>query len=139
MFCPQCGTKAKAGGSRFCHECGAELAATTEQRDAGAAPGTSGPAWQGYRTSAGTPFQHPLLTTTHVIVKDNTVKTVLIVAGLLLLLPLAIPIVFGTLLAGLFAGVAVIGAAIKLAPVIAIALVVYWLLNRQRHATHASR
>ena len=128
MFCPQCGTKTTTGTQRFCRECGGEI---------GADPGQ-----EGQRAGSGSttmpPRQRPSMLT-HVIVKDNTMKTLLIAAGLLLLLPLAIPIVFGTLVAGVVAGVALVAAAIKLAPVLALGIVLYWIVTRRRGALQSRR
>ena len=128
MFCPRCGTKTTTGTPRFCRECGGEI---------GADPGP-----EGQRAGSGPttmpPRQRPFMLT-HVIVKDNTMKTVLIAAGLLLLLPLAIPLAFGTLVAGVVAGVALVATAIKLAPVLALGIVLYWIVTRRRRALQSRR
>lgn len=62
-------------------------------------------------------------------------KLVLIVVGLLLVLPLAVSLVFGALLATFFAGLALIGALLKLVPLLAIGLLIYWLVARQRRTS----
>jgi hypothetical protein len=62
-------------------------------------------------------------------------KLLVIVAGLLLVLPLAASLVFGALLATFFAGLALIGALLKLAPVLALGLLLYWLVVRQRRTS----
>jgi uncharacterized membrane protein len=71
--------------------------------------------------------------------KDTTMKTLLIVGGLLLLLPLAIPLAVGTFVAGLVASVALIAMALKLAPVLALGLVLYWIVTRQRRTLRSGR
>jgi len=71
--------------------------------------------------------------------KDNAMKTLLIVGGLLLLLPLAIPLAVGTLVAGLVAGVALVAMVLKLAPVLALGLVLYWIVTRHRRTLRAER
>lgn len=62
-------------------------------------------------------------------------KYLLIVVGLLLLLPLATSLLFGALLASFFAGLALIGALLKLVPLLAIGLLLYWLVVRQRRTS----
>jgi len=137
MFCPHCGTQANTGAPRFCHECGREIGAPA-QSDHSARNDPQLPSGPSTGTSSGAPpSQRPFFTTTNVIVKDHTMKTLLIVGGLLLLLPLAIPLFFGTLLAGLVAGAVLVGLAFKAAPLIAIAIAVYWFLNRQRRMPHS--
>lgn len=128
MFCPQCGTKTVTGNQRFCRECGAEIGAASSQANQ-TATGTDAPA----RGSYSAPAQRPCMLT-HVNVKDSALKTLLMAAGLLLLLPL----VFGTLLAGVVAVVAVAALAIKLAPVVVLGLVAYWFITRRR-LSHAGR
>ncbi|HKO24046.1 MAG TPA: hypothetical protein VJY65_04820 [Chloroflexota bacterium] len=48
------------------------------------------------------------------------------------LLPLALHLLFGLLLASLVTGVALVAMAIKLAPVLALGLVLYWIVTRRR-------
>jgi hypothetical protein len=62
-------------------------------------------------------------------------RTFLIVAAVLLLAPLALHLAFGIL----FAGVALIITAIKLAPLLAIGLLIYWAARRQRRPHHSGR
>jgi hypothetical protein len=62
-------------------------------------------------------------------------ELLLIVAGLLLVLPLAMSLVVAALPASLFAGLALIGAVLKLIPLLAIGIVLYWLFIRQRRTS----
>jgi uncharacterized membrane protein len=71
--------------------------------------------------------------------KDTTMRTLLMVGGLLLLLPLAIPLAVGTFVASLAAGVALVAVALKLAPVLALGLVLYWIVTRQRRTLRSGR
>jgi hypothetical protein len=71
--------------------------------------------------------------------KDTTMKTLLMVGGLLLLLPLAIPLAVGTLMAGLVVSVALVAMVLKLAPVLALGLVLYWIVTRQRRTLRSGR
>ena len=128
MFCPQCGTKTTMGHQRFCRECGAEI---------GADPAPGGQ--QAADASATTPPRRRPFMLPRVSEKDNAMKMLLLGAGLALLLPLAIPLVFGILLASLFAGVAVVATAIKLAPVVAVGIIVYWLVTRQKRTLPSGR
>ena len=131
MFCPQCGTNVSSG-QRFCRECGAEVG-----RDPN----------QGVRQAAQRPADHAGMASAlprcalsnQVMEKDTTMKTLLMVGGLLLLLPLALPLAVGTLVAGLVAGVALVAMALKLAPVLALALVLYWIVTRQRRTLRSGR
>jgi uncharacterized membrane protein len=71
--------------------------------------------------------------------KDTTMRTLLMVGGLLLLLPLAIPLAVGTFVASLAAGAALVAVAFKLAPVLALGLVLYWIVTRQRRTLRSGR
>jgi uncharacterized membrane protein YesL len=71
--------------------------------------------------------------------KDTTMRTLLMAGGLLLLLPLAIPLAVGILLAGLVASVALAAMVLKLVPVLALGLVLYWIVTRQRRALRSGR
>jgi hypothetical protein len=73
------------------------------------------------------------------MMKDPTMKTVLMVAGLVILLPLALHFVFGLLLASLVAGAALVAMVIKLAPVLALGLVLYWIVTRHRRTLRSER
>jgi len=145
MFCPHCGTKMTTGQQRFCRECGGEIGApaqaSQEAPEAGA-PGMGqqqgGHSWNASSASSAMPPRQPFMLA-HVTVKDNTMKTLLIVGALLLLLPLAIPLFFGALLASVFAGFALIGLAFKLAPLIAVAIILYWVMSHRRQAMRAGR
>jgi hypothetical protein len=66
-------------------------------------------------------------------------KTLLLIGGLLLLLPLAIPLIFGALVAGVVTGVALIALAVKLAPVLALGVVLYWIVTHRRRTYHSGR
>jgi uncharacterized membrane protein YvbJ len=118
MFCPQCGASVPTGAERFCKECGAELG-----RDPG----------QGATTLP----RHVL--SNRLMKKDHAMKTLLIVAGLVLLVPLALHLFFGLLLASLVASVALVAMAIKLAPVLALGLVLYWIVTRRRRTLRSER
>jgi positive regulator of sigma E activity len=73
------------------------------------------------------------------MMKDHAMKTVLMVAGLVILLPLALHLVFGLLLTSLVAGVALVAMVIKLAPVLALGLVLYWIVTRHRRTLRSER
>ena len=62
-------------------------------------------------------------------------KLLLIVIGLLLLLPMAVSLLLGTLLASFFAGLALVGVLLKLLPLLAVGLLLYWLVTRQRRTS----
>ena len=132
MFCPQCGTQVTPGQQRFCRECGAEVGRDPDQEVREA---TQRPA--GDTRSAGALPRGAL--SNQVMEKDTTMRTLLMVAGLLLLLPLAMPLAVGTLVAGLVAGVALVAMALKLAPVLALGLVLYWIVTRQRRTLRSGR
>ena len=132
MFCPQCGTQVTPGQQRFCRECGAEIGRDPDQEVRQAAQWPAGHA----RRASALPR---CALSNQVMEKDTTMKTLLMVAGLLLLLPLAIPLAVGTLVAGLVAGVALVAMALKLAPVLALGLVLYWIVTRQRRTLRSGR
>src|SRR5437588_13024569 len=115
MFCPQCGTKVTPGTQRFCRECGADVGRDADQGARGAA---QRPVERARRAS---PFARCVLSK-HVMEKDSTMKTLLMAGGLLLLLPLALALAAGTLVAG----VALVAMVLKLAPLMALGLVLYW-------------
>jgi len=69
---------------------------------------------------------------------NHTARTLLSVVGLLTVLLLAIPLLAGVALIGLFTGVAILGALLHLAPAILIGLVLYWVLSERRGRRHAS-
>ena len=119
MFCPKCGTRAVAGDQRFCRECGAELSAQP------AAESRQGP---------GASFAIPPRPYTYIrgMAKGSPLKTLLIIAGVVLLVPLALHLLFGIVVAGLVLSVALIGLAFKLLPILAVAALVYWIVMRQR-------
>lgn len=129
MFCPQCGTKTTRAQQQFCRECGASIdgAAGSQQRGGGTAAAT--PPLQRQR-----PYS-----ATHAVREGNALRTLLMVAGAVLLVPLALVVVFGLLATSLVIGAALIATAIKLAPVVAIGLIIYWALTRQRRARHSWR
>jgi uncharacterized membrane protein YvbJ len=132
MFCPQCGTKVPTGTQRFCRECGAEVGHDPGQ---GAQEAAQRPADHAQRASS----RPRRVLSNHVMKKDQTMKTLLMVAGLLLLLPLAMHLLFGILLASLVAGVALIAIGLKLAPVLALGLVLYWIVTRHRRTLRSER
>src|SRR5947199_4016407 len=132
MFCPQCGTQVTPGQQRFCQECGAEVGRDPDQRGRQAAQRPAGHA----RRASGLPR---CALSNHVMEKDTTMKTLLMVGGLLLLLPLAIPLAVGTLVAGLVAGVALVAMVLKLAPVLVLGLVLYWIVIRLRQTLRSGR
>ena len=132
MVCPQCGMQMTPGTRRFCRECGAEVGAGPDQGTGDAAQ----------RPAAHAPDAAPLprrVQSNQVMEMDTTMKTLLMVAGLLLLLPLAIPLLVGTLVAGLVAGVALVAMVLKLAPVLVLGLVLYWIVRRQRRTLRSGR
>jgi hypothetical protein len=131
MFCPQCGTNVRSG-QRFCRECGAEVGRDPDQ---GVRQAAQRPADHAWRVSA---LPRCALSNQQ-MEKDSTMRTLLMVGGLLLLLPLALPLAVGTLVAGLVAGVALVAMALKLAPVLALALVLYWIVIRQRRTLRSGR
>lgn len=118
MHCPQCGKKLISNSQRYCQACGADVA--TAGRTNGRTGG--GASW---RSSIPVP----------IVVKDTTMRTVLLVAAAVLLVPLAL----GALLATVAAGLALVGIVIHLAPVIAIGVIVYWLVNQRRRTVGAGR
>ena len=131
MFCPQCGTSVSSS-QRFCRECGAEVGRDPDQ---GVRQAAQRPADHARRASA-----LPCCALSNQgMEKDTTMKTLLMVGGLLLLLPLAIPLAISTLVAGLVAGVALVAMALKLAPVLALGLVLYWIVTRQRRTLRSGR
>lgn len=139
MFCPQCGTKSLAGPQHFCRECGADMSAAPGSSDQAAQGSARRPAGQAWGASSSRPSFGPPVLLAPVIVKDNTMKTLLLIGGLLLLLPLAIPLVFGTLVAGVVTGAALVALAVKLAPVLALGVVLYWIVTHRRRTYHSGR
>ena|SRR5436190_24013871 len=131
MFCPQCGTNVSSG-QRFCRECGAEVGRDPDQEVRRAAQRPAGHA----RRASALPR---CALSNQALEKDTTMRTLLLVGGLLLLLPLALPLAIGTLMAGLIAGVALVAMVLKLAPVLALALVLYWIVTRQRRTLRSGR
>ena len=139
MFCPQCGTKTVTGSQRFCRECGAEISpAAGQDQTAQGAQATQGTAQGPFNQACGASYSTLRPCAVHVSVRDNPMKTLLMAGGLLLLLPLAIPLVFGLLIAGVAAGVGLVALAIHLLPVLALAAVVYWIVA-QRRTVHSGR
>src|SRR5439155_18130876 len=132
MFCPQCGTKVLTGTPRFCRECGAEVGHDPGQGAQEAVQRSADHAQRASALTRGVPSNQ-------VMEKDTTMKTLLMVGGLLLLLPLAIPLAVGTLVAGLVAGVALVAIGLKLAPVLALGLVLYWIVTRHRRTLRSGR
>jgi uncharacterized membrane protein YvbJ len=128
MFCPQCGTKKLRGTQRFCQECGAEVGQETGQGAREAAD----------RAPRASSLPRRVLSN-RMMKKDQTMKTLLMVAGLVILLPLAMHLLFGILLASLVAGVALIAIGLKLAPVLALGLVLYWIVTRHRRTLRSER
>ena len=131
MFCPQCGTNVSSG-QRFCRECGAEVGRDPDQEVRRAAQRPAGHA----RRASALPR---CALSNQALEKDTTMRTLLLVGGLLLLLPLALPLAIGTLMAGPIAGVALVAMVLKLAPVLALALVLYWIVTRQRRTLRSGR
>lgn len=126
MFCPKCGTKSAVPGARFCRECGADMGAAMAGEQSNQ-EGWSAP-----------PRPRPSLPMKG-ITQGGAMRTVLLVAGALLLIPLALHLIFGLVVAGVVVSVALIATAIKLAPLIAIGFLVYWLVARQRRPHHSGR
>ena len=132
MFCPQCGTQVTPGQQRFCRECGAEVGRDPDQEVRRAAQRLADHA----RRASVLPR---CALSNQAMEKDTTMRPLLMIGGLLLLLPLAIPLAVGTLVAGLVAGVALVAMALKLAPVLALGLILYWLVTRQRRTLRSGR
>ncbi len=124
MYCPRCGTQAASSQSRFCYECGSEIDVPAGQH------GASGPRQTGQDQNAGSSQRawRGSIPTMNVTVKDNALKTVLMAAGLLLLLP----VIFGALALTFAAGVALIALAFKALPFIALCVIVYWFMSRRQ-------
>lgn len=122
MYCPHCGTKT-TGEQRFCGACGGEISATAPPHDHDAAPRLAGGLWSA-PFSAAPPLGYPYIVT-HVIVRERR-------PWRLLLLLLLSPLLAIALLTGLALSVVLVGAAIKVAPLIAIGLLVWWLLTHER-------
>ena len=118
MFCPQCGARVPTGTQRFCKECGAEV---------------------GRNPGQGASSLPRRVLSNRVMKKDHAMKSLLIVAGLVLLVPLALHLFFGLLLASLVTGVALAAMVIKLAPVLALGLVLYWIVTRRRRTLRSER
>jgi hypothetical protein len=138
MFCPRCGTKAATNSPRFCYECGAEIPPAGETRASGAEEGFDRAANSGPKGYGASPTWDPRVMT-HVFTRDRSWRPVLIAGGLLLLLPLAIPLIFGAVVASAFAGIALVALLVKALPVLAIVALVYWALSRPRRYTHQGR
>jgi len=131
MFCPYCGTKTTTNDAHFCYECGSDIKTPNgegahdtrdeprEQRDQQRVTGSVGAMMQ--RSIPG----------------NHIARTLLSVVGLLAVLLLAIPLLAGVALIGLFTGVALLGVLLKLAPAILIGLVLYWVLADRRGRRHA--
>lgn len=136
MYCPQCGTKATTDNPRFCYECGAEIPALAASEQ-GETQGEQG-AWSA-AGSATMPPHRQVHAAIPVVVKDSGLKTVLMVIGGLALLPIALVVLVGAVLASLVAGAAVIAVLFKLAPLIAIGFLVYWFATRQHRMAGVRR
>lgn len=126
MFCPKCGTRINASAGRFCPECGGEIAASAGQGSAGGGPGYQSASSSGQSTPPYSAWP------AYVVVKNRSRSPLLIAAVIVL----ALPLLFGAVMASLVAGVALIALAFKALPLIAVGLIVYLILTHQRHAPH---
>ena len=135
MFCPYCGTKTTTNDAHFCYECGSDIKAPNMERthDAGAGdePREQRDQQRAAAGSVGAMMQRS-------ISGNHTARTLLSVVGLLTVLLLAIPLLAGVALIGLFTGVALLGTLLKLAPAILIGLLLYWVLSERRGQRRAS-
>jgi hypothetical protein len=131
MYCPKCGTQAASSQSRFCYECGSEIDVPTGQQSASSSqqPGQDQGAGSSQRTWRGS------IPVMQVSVKDNTLKTVLIAAGLVLLLP----VILGAAALTFVAGIALLALAFKALPFIALCVIVYWVMSRRQHWSRVGR
>jgi len=132
MFCPYCGTKTTTNDAHFCYECGSDIKAPNPERthDTEDEPRERRDQQRAAAGSVGAMMQRG-------IPSNHTARTLLSVVGLLAVLLLAIPLLVGVALIGLFTGVALLGVLLKLAPAILIGLVLYWVLAERRGRRHA--
>lgn len=148
MFCPRCGAQTPGNGA-YCGECGAGVA-TAEVSDARTPLRRATEAEARYPGGvpsapvAGATYVVPAYAPVVVVQaapSPHPLRTLAIAGGLLLLspallvlVPLGLALLAALALAGLVAGVALVGLAIKLAPVVLLGLVGYWLVTQRRHA-----
>jgi len=133
MFCPYCGTKTTTNDAHFCYECGSDI----KDPNLGHAHDTTEDEpreQQGQRRAAAGSVSAMMQ---RGIPSNHTARTLLSVVGLLAVLLLAIPLLVGVALIGLFTGVALLSVLLKLAPAILIGLVLYWVLADRRGRRHA--
>ncbi len=137
MFCTQCGVRFTTRTQRLCPQCGAPQTPAPGRQDQGAATVTQGQDGWYEHAPVYEQFRQPSLMT-YVVVKDSGLRTVLIVLGALLLLALAVPLFFGSLLMGVMLVGTILHPAhviavlvrvlAHLAPAIAMCMVVVWLI-----------
>jgi len=145
MFCPRCGTKATTGEARFCYECGADMGAVRGRQEhehgpaerAGEGMGEPRRDWRAWVGAS--PLGSPNLAMPYAIMKDHRSRTLLSAVGLMALLVLAVPLLAGVVLLGLFATAMLVGALFHLAPAILIGLLVYWVLKERGRLPGAGR
>ncbi len=127
MFCPYCGTKTTTNDAHFCYECGSDIKTPNLERthDTGDEPREQRDQQRAAAGSVGAMMQRS-------VTSNHTARTLLSVVGLLTVLLLAIPLLAGVALIGLFTGVAILGALLHLAPAILIGIVIYWVLSERR-------
>ena len=125
MFCSQCGTRAATSNQRYCPECGNDRTV----------PSTAAPASGPAPESARGPVSPPYMAYTPVVRVDHhhgLLRPLLLLVGAFMLLPLLIPLAFGSLVAG----VVLIGFVLKALPLLALCAFVAWFVSRRQGARH---
>jgi len=126
MFCSQCGTRAATSNQRYCPECGNDRTVPTAAPASGpapeSAPGQVPPTYMAYTPVVRVDHHHGLL------------RPLLLLVGAFMLLPLLIPLAFGSLVAG----VVLIGFMLKALPLLALCAFVAWFVSRRQSARHGA-
>jgi hypothetical protein len=125
MFCQYCGTRLTEENQKVCQECGRQTGQTPE------GPRWSAPRWSAAPQGAWCSGQPVMwVHAPRVIVRHSLFRPLLLLVGALILFPLAIPLLFGSLVLG----AALFGLALHLLPVLAIGAIIYWALTNRRRA-----
>ncbi|GAC1428834.1 MAG: hypothetical protein NVSMB65_02160 [Chloroflexota bacterium] len=124
MFCQHCGARVTVPTQQYCDECGRE---TGPQRDEGLRQGVQGTTAQSWSVPH---IQHLIMPAPRVIVRYGMARPLVAVLIGLLLLPLILPLMFGSLLLG----VVLLGILAHMVPVLAVGAGITWLVMRQRRA-----